>query len=176
MKEVTKYTIVRDTREKELKGWWFTPSERCAGTQEEKLDVGDYSIKGLEKFFTIERKGSVAEFCGNLNQARFVGEYVPDKPLNKQSEFVRLEAITHPFIILEFDVDELIRYPYIEGIPARVRRYIRFKGPAAFKKVIELQMKYKTTIIFAGKNRGKDVASSIFKRIIEEVEAKRKNG
>lgn len=170
---MNKYTIVRDTREKDEKGWWFTPSQRCLGTQEEKLDVGDYSIQGLEKVITIERKGSVAEFCGNLTQARFVAPYDEGKPLAKQSEFVRLEAIQYPFIILEFDVDELLRYPYIEGIPARVRRFIRFKGPAAFKKVIELQMLYKTHIIFAGKNRGKDVASSIFKRIIEEVEAKK---
>lgn len=170
---MNKYTIVRDTREKEEKGWWFTPSERCAGTQEEKLDVGDYSIKGLEKFVTLERKGSVAEFCGNLTQPRFVAPYDSKKELNKQSELVRLEAIAYPFIILEFEVDDLLRYPYIDGIPGRVRRYIRFKGPAAFKKVIELQMQYKTSIIFAGKTRGKDVASSIFKRIIEEVEAKR---
>ena len=172
MKEQIKYTVVRDTREKEEKGWWFTPSERCAGTQEEKLDVGDYSIRGLEKFVTIERKGSVAEFCGNLTQARFVAPYDAKKKLSRQSEFVRLEAVTHPFLILEFDIDDLLRYPYIDAIPNRVRRYIRFKGPAAFKKVIELQMQYRTHIIFAGKSRGKDVAASIFKRIIEEVESK----
>jgi hypothetical protein len=173
MSEQTKYTIVRDTREKERQGWWFSPSERCNGTLAQKLDVGDYSIQGLEKLVTIERKGSVAEFCANLTQLRFVGPYHPGKALSKQSEFVRLEAITHPFIILEFDVDEMIRYPYIDEVPHKIRRAIRFKGPAALKKLIELQMEYKTTVIFAGRKRGKDVASSIFKRIIEEVERKK---
>lgn len=169
--EYSKYTVVRDTREKVDQGWIFPVSERCAGTLTQKLDVGDYSLLGFEKLVTIERKGSVSEFCGNLTQTRFVGEYDPAKEIDKQSEFLRLELIQWPFILLEFEVDDLLKYPNLRDIPPRLRRDIIFKGPAAFKKVIELQMKYKTRIIFCG-NRAKDVASSIFKRVVEEIERK----
>lgn len=167
--EYSKYTVIRDTREQDAQGWIFNKSERCAGTIRQKLDVGDYSLMGFEQLFTIERKGSVAEFCGNLTQPRFVAPLDPDKPLSKQSEFVRLEQIHWPFILLEFTIDDVLKYPNVPELPPKLRRMIRFKGGAALKKIIELQMHYKTKIIFCG-DRGKDVASSIFKRMVEEIE------
>lgn len=166
----SKYTVIRDTREQHDHGWYFPPSERCAGTLTQKLGEGDYSILGFEKLVTIERKGSVSEFCGNLTQERFIGEFKEGKPLNKQSEIIRLEAIQWPFILLEFTVDDLLKYPNIPDVPFRLRKHIKFKGAAALKKIIEIQMKYKTKIIFCGEERAKDVASSIFKRIVEEIE------
>jgi hypothetical protein len=169
IKSYSRYTVIRDTREQASKGWFFETSDRCAGTDFKKLDVGDYSLLGFESLVTIERKGSVAEFCGNLTQERFIAPYDPTKSIDKQSEFVRLESIHWPFIILEFDVNDLLRYPNLPEIPPKLRYSIKFKGPAALKKVIELQMMYKTKILFCGR-RGKDVASSIFKRVIEEIE------
>ena len=168
-REYSKYTVVRDTREKFGQGWKFPASERCAGTLMRKLDVGDYSLLGFEKLVTIERKGSVSEFCGNLTQDRFIAPFDENKTLDKQSEFVRLEAVHWPFILLEFTIEDLIHYPNLPDIPPNLRRSIKFKGTAALKKVIELQMQYKTKIIFCG-TRAKDVASSIFKRVVEEIE------
>ena len=43
---MSKFTIIRDTREKKGHGWWFDESSHCTGTEVKKLDVGDYSIKG----------------------------------------------------------------------------------------------------------------------------------
>jgi len=169
MKEYSKYTVIRDTREQGENGWFFDPSQRCAGTLIKKLDSGDYSLLGFESLISIERKGSVAEFCGNLTQDRFVSDYDPSKELNKQSEIVRLQTIKWSFILLEFEMDDLIKYPNIMEVPPNLRRTIVFKGSAALKKILELQMKYNTKIIFCGK-RGKDVASSIFKRVVEEIE------
>ena len=163
-----KMTVVRDTREKVDQGWTFPLSDACAGTIVKKLDTGDYSLLGFENLITIERKGCVAEFCGNLTQARFIGKYDPHKSLAEQSEIVRLEQITWPFILLEFTIEDLIKYPNLLEIPPRLRKTIRFRGFAALKKVVELQMKYKTKIIFCGK-KGKDVAASIFKRVAEEI-------
>lgn len=168
------YAVVRDTREKEDQGWLFPKTELCSGTIIQKLDTGDYSISGLEPYVTLERKGSVNEFCTNLTQERFVGSYDPNKPLDKQSEMVRLEGIRWPFILLEFTVEDLIKYPNIPSIPPRLRHSIKFKGHAALKKIIELEMKYKTRIIFCG-NKAKDVASSIFKRVIEQLEYEHAN-
>ena len=164
------YAVIRDTREKPDQGWMFPKTELCSGTIIQKLDSGDYSISGLEAYVSIERKGSVNEFCTNLTQERFVGPYDPAKPLDKQSEIVRLEGIRWPFILLEFTVEDLIKYPNIPSVPPRLRHSIKFKGHAALKKIIELEMKYKTRIIFCG-SKAKDVASSIFKRVIEQLEA-----
>lgn len=168
-KTYSKYTVVRDTREKLEQGWHFDESDRCAGTINKKLDSGDYSLLGFESLVTLERKGSINEFCTNLTQERFIGNYDPSKEMDKQSEMVRLELIKWPFLLLEFTIDDLFKYPNVPDVPPRLRKSIRFKGPAAVKKVVELQLMYKTKIIFCGK-RGKDVASSIFKRIVEEIE------
>lgn len=170
---MNKYTVVRDTREKEGQGWVFSPNERCAGTVIKKLDVGDYALEGYESLFVIERKGSVSEFCANLNQERFVGDFDKFKFAKKQSEINRLQVIQYPYLLLEFTVEDLLKYPNIPEIPKFLRKKIRFKGYAALKKVIELEMNYKTRIIFCG-DSGKEVASSICKRMIEEIESKLK--
>lgn len=166
------YSVVRDTREKVDQGWFFPKTELCSGTIIQKLDTGDYSISGLEPYLAIERKGSVGEFCTNLTQDRFVAPYDPSKPLDKQSEFVRLEYIRWPFILLEFSMTDLIKYPNIPSIPPRLRNSIKFKGHAALKKMLELQMMYKTKILFCdNETSAKSTASSIFKRVIEQIEA-----
>lgn len=167
------YTIIRDSREQAGKGWVFSKSELFDGTEIAKLGTGDYTIKGFEKQIVIERKGCVAEFCANLTQQRFVGDYVDGKDISKQSEFVRMETIPHTFIILEFNLEELLKYPYIKEIPSYRRKYIKFKGYAALGKINELMLKYKTKILFCG-DKGQDVASSIFKRFLDKY-AKIKN-
>jgi|TARA_R100000900_G_scaffold137044_1_gene115302 ERCC4-type nuclease len=149
-----KYTVIRDTREHNDKGWLFDTSARCDGTSTSKLDTGDYSIEGLEDIFCIERKGSVSEFARNVTENRF------------ERELERLESFKYPFIILEFEMSDIIDYPKNSGIPYRQRNQLRFKGPFILKRLLEFQMKYKTKILLCGR-RGKEVASSIFKRVLE---------
>ena len=60
---MSKFTVIRDTREKKGHGWWFDESSHCTGTEVKKLDVGDYSIKGREEIVCIERKESVSEIA-----------------------------------------------------------------------------------------------------------------
>jgi len=64
------YTVVRDTREQ--RGWFFRPMVERA------LRCGDYTIKELDKYLRIERKGSFGELAGNLGRkvlrARFERE------------------------------------------------------------------------------------------------------
>ena len=150
-----RYAVIRDTREKG--GWYFDASSTCIGTEVKKLDTGDYTLDGFQSTFVIERKGAVSEFARNLTQDRFM------------AEIKRLQDITHPFILLEFNMADLLNYPKIEGIPSRARRQIRFKGPAALQKTIEIMRDTNIQIVFCG-HRGKDVASSIFKRMIERYD------
>jgi hypothetical protein len=151
------FLVIRDTREKPEHGWDFVKSKECDGTSIEKLDDGDYSIKGLEKTLAIERKGSISEWAGNLfDDGRF------------ERELDRLQLYKYSFILLEFDFKDLMNYPYSSGIPKSKWRYIKIRGPLLLRRTIELIIKYpRTQILFCGKF-GHDIALSIFKRVYDK--------
>lgn len=151
------YIVVRDTREKSGHGWFWEPSSNYGGTIVAKLDQGDYSIEGYENFIIIERKGSVAEFANNITQKRFY------------NELDRSRNIPHVWIVLEFDMDNIIAYPKGSGIPKKHWNKLGFSGPYILKCMIEINLQYpNVNIICAGKH-GKLVANSILKRVIEEI-------
>lgn len=151
-----KYTILKDSREKKNKGWFFIPDDFVEKMETIKLDTGDYSILGMEKIISIERKGTITEFASNLIQDRFI------------RELERLEQIPHSFIILEFMMRDLISYPATSGLSPKVRSKIRITGKFLLKKFIELQCKFKTKIIFAG-GCGKEITTAIFKQVVNEI-------
>jgi len=72
-----KFKIIRDSREKDGMGWNFRASANCSGMEIEKLNVGDYTVKGLENILMIERKtlGDLWNTLGNVdNYKRFLRE------------------------------------------------------------------------------------------------------
>ena len=154
------YTIVKDSREKAGHGWNFRKSEHCSGQITTMLATGDYTILGLEDVFTIERKGTVREFAQNVTEKRF------------DAELQRLDLITYPFVVLEFTMDDLLKYPVGSGIPAYKWKYLVIKGPQILKLMLEFEIKYRTKFILAGEH-GQAVATSIFKRVMESVNVKR---
>jgi hypothetical protein len=146
------YTILRDTQEK--KGWIFSKYKSCLGTVDQKLPTGDYTIDGLEHLLCIERKGTVSELAMNVHEERF------------DRELVRMEEFEYPFIILEFSMEDLIKFP--AQLPKNVRAKIKYTGYYLLRKVINYQLIHpKIHILFCGR-KGKDVASSIFKRVLEQ--------
>lgn len=146
------YEVVRDTREQE--GWDFVPSENCVGTFIEKLDTGDYSIRGYEDIFTIERKGKISEFVTNINEKRF------------DDELKRLDEFKHPFVILEFTMDDVMNWPISAKLPPSITAKMRVSKYFLLKKINEYMVRHKAKIIFAGKY-GKEFAASLFKRMVE---------
>lgn len=144
---VEKYKVLKDTREQE--GWEFPNMEVVT------LKTGDYTIEGYEKDFVIERKGSISEFCQNLTQKRF------------EKELQRLEDFAHPFIFLEFYFDKLILFPEGSGIPRYIWPKLRVTPGLLLKRLAELQMQYKTKILFVG-DYGKQMAISLFYRVIND--------
>ena len=148
------YTIIRDTREKDDKGWFFKSSKYCAGTIEEKLDTGDYSLYGWAQHLCIERKGSVAEFAKNLVEDRFL------------RELDRMLDYPWRYILLEFELSDLLEFPKGTDIPKRRQRFMKLRGPFLLKTLVEIQQKYKIPILFCG-DKGQEVCSSICKRFIE---------
>ena len=164
------YLVYRDTGEHEGHGWIFNKSERCSGTEDKNLYTGDYSIvlgQGDDavdlydnKFFVIERKGSVAEFVGNITQK--------DKWDDFKNELARMEEFTHPFVICEFPLSLIQTYPRGSGIPKHIWPSIKVRPQFLLLRLEEIWLRFKTKFIFAdAPGLGRDIASGLFKRVAE---------
>ena len=151
------YLVIRDTREKNNHGWEWKKTKHCAGTLTTKLDTGDYSLQGMENYVVIERKGSIAEWAKNVTEARF------------EQELLRLDSIPHAWILLEFNMTDVLNYPVGSGIPRHKWRHLKFRGPFILKRITEMMMNHKVRIVLCG-GSGKEVASNIFKRAIEHAD------
>ena len=150
-----KYQVIRDSREQAGQGWSFAPSAQCQGTTIDKLITGDYTIVGFEETLVIERKGSIAEFAGNLYQPRF------------EAELARLSEYPHPFVVLEFTIEDIFNFPASSNIPRSRWKYLRVTPASFLKRICEFQQRFpRVHFIFAG-TRGKAFAASQFKRLLE---------
>ena len=148
MADNNSFTIIRDTREQN--GWDFAISKSCLGTESGTMKTGDYTIKGLETIFTIERKGSVQEFAQNLMDDRFY------------REMDRMKDFKYAYLVLEFTAEDLLNYPDSAKIPYSIKSRIKIKGNFLMSKLIELQRNYIVDIFFAG-CRGKDISYILLK-------------
>lgn len=148
--------ICRDVQEKR-RYWEFSPTEKSGlylRTDSVYMQTGDYTIKGLEDVFTIERKASTGEIAGNLPSKRF------------ENELKRMQLFDHAYIICEFTLEDLYRFPYNSTIPPRYWRKLRTTSGYLVKRIIELEATYKARFIYAG-NKGKDIAEVIFRQMIK---------
>ena len=146
------YLVYRDTREKN--GWDFAHSGYCAGTEEHTMKTGDYTLHGYETHLCIERKGNVTELATNITQARF------------ERELERMQEFPWRYILLEFNMSDVVNFPKGAKIPAYKRKFLKVRGPFLLKRILEMQRKYNVPFIFCGEN-AKEVCSSIFKRFME---------
>lgn len=140
------YIVKIDTREQ--RPWEFSSSESIV------LKTGDYTIKGMEDILCLERKGSITEFAGNVTDKRF------------DRELERMRAFKYAFLVLEFSMADLIRYPYSSGLPKSKYMRIKINGAFILKRLIEIDIQYNVKVILAG-DYGKETALSIFKRVID---------
>lgn len=156
------YTVLRDDREKAGYGWEWVAANTwdgrplCAGTRIKRLPTGDYTLAGLESILCIERKGAVTEFVGNMVDPAF------------ENELVRMAQFRHPWVILEFGMTHLMTWPDSSRLPP----YKRMKLPlaregAALSRFVELRLKYPHVHFEFAEFYGKEVAESLFKRVIE---------
>ena len=137
--EKDKFIVIRDTREKENNGWFFDETEFCSGTEVIGLHTGDYSIKGLEDLFIIERKASTGEFSHNTIEDRF------------EKELERLNSIKHAFVILEFNLSDIYLFPNNSGIPRFKWNFIKIKPQFILKRLNEFTLKYPNVkFVFVG--------------------------
>ena len=145
--------ILYDSREKHPYSSFCDKFGNYLECRKVKLDTGDYSIEGLENILVIERKGSLVEFANNIMQDRF------DKELE------RIQSFPFRYIILEFDMDEVMGYPFNQKLPKRVKMGIKIRGSYILRKIIEYQEKYGVYIIMSG-SHGKETAMAILKNVL----------
>lgn len=142
------FTIIVDTREQ--KPWSFEHQ----ATANHKLDTGDYSIQGLESVLAIERKRNVAEFANNITEKRF------------KDVIDRLSQTKYAYILFEFDMESVMRYPIGSDIPKRLWDKIRISPAFILKHIIDLQIENNIKIIFCGNSSNAEkVALSILKKV-----------
>lgn len=155
-KQAPKFTVIKDTREQD--GYHFTEFNTCAGMIEQKLDTGDYSIVGMEDKVCIERKGCVEELAINLGQKKH--------PF--LAEIDRMESFHHKFLVLEFSVEDLLKFPQESRIPIKNKSAVKITGRYMMKCLIEFQLYHGVHVLFCGdKHNAFLTVSSIFKRINE---------
>ena len=128
----TDFTIIIDTREQQP---WTFNNHTVANR---KLDTGDYSIEGLENILCIERKKSASEFANNIVESRF------------KDVLMRMNQLKYSFILLEFDLEDLLVYPIGSTVPKRMWDKIKITPAFLLKNILELQLNYNVIVYFCG--------------------------
>jgi ERCC4-type nuclease len=147
--------LLIDTREK--RPWQFDDDESFEGVQYTKLDAGDYTIAGLEKIITIERKASVDELFINFTK-------------NKKRIFAEFERLKdHPFkiIIIEESCDDVMN-PNTYYVNRKHINKASPKMPAAVvvSNLMSLMLEHGAHVIFAG-TKGRSMAKGILLKAYE---------
>ena len=152
------FTIIIDSREQQP--WDFYHY----ATAKQKLDTGDYSIEGMENIVTIERKKSVNEFANNITEKRF------------KDWTSRLSKVEFSYILLEFNLSDVLRYPVGSNIPKRMWDKIRISPNYIIKNLLELNLNYNIDVIFCDNAvNAEHLAEQIFKRIFYLEKNRRTN-
>jgi len=147
------FNVIVDTRERLP---WALSSSQINEIIYRKLDTGDYSIEGMEDILCIERKKSVAEVSTNITSERF------------HKEVERMSKFKHAFLILEFDIDDVMIFPKGSKIPKNQWRKIRTKGPFIRKYLAEIMVKHNIHVLYCGDaDNASYEAVSIMRRIKE---------
>jgi|TARA_Y100001937_G_scaffold103417_1_gene142585 ERCC4-type nuclease len=158
------YTVVRDTREQQ--GYFFKKFNTCQGTVQRKLDTGDYSILGMEDKVCIERKASVSEIALNLGKGKYAF----------YNEVERMRDYEHKFIVCEFSMEDVMRFPEGAKIPKELKGKVKITGKYILRCLMEFAVFNDVHVVFAGSERGAfDLISSLLKRINEKYTIGRKS-
>lgn len=145
------FTIIVDTREQQP--WEFG----LHVTAKKKLDTGDYSIQGLESILAIERKKSVSEIANNITESRF------------KNVLERMSQIRYPFMLFEFDLDDIYNFPIGSDIPKKLWDKLRISPKYLLKYLTELQLNYGIHILYCGcAENAEKMAVSIMKRVYDK--------
>jgi ERCC4-type nuclease len=149
--------FIRDTREHEGHGFRWNKCKSWDGMEVATLKYGDYSIKGYEETYVVERKGSANELINNMltkDKERF------------HRELEVLANFKAACIVCEFDMKDFKKAFYV--IPKRSRKY--FTMEKTIGAIISIYCKYKIPIFFASNNElAKKVAQKFLLKSIKYI-------
>lgn len=126
------FTVVVDTREQQP--WSFDNYTKA----NRKLDTGDYSVEGLETVLAIERKKSINEIANNIIESRF------------KDVIDRLSKMKYAYILLEFDLDNVLSYPIGSSLPKHMWNKVKISPSFIMKHILEWQMFHNIKVVFCG--------------------------
>ena len=155
---VDKFSIIRDTREKE--GWDFNFHTSCA-IESRGLKTGDYTLEGLEEILCIERKATTGELSMNLgkNRKRF------------EAELERMKEFRWAYILCEFAIDDLIQFPKNSSIPTYRWKYLRMNGKFMCRLMRGYEEDYGVEVVFCGdRESAEEKAIEIFREVVETLD------
>lgn len=136
---INKFTIIRDTRENVKHGWYFPSNSVCNGTIVDTVNIGDYTVQGLENYVAIERKKSIDEFAHNCIEKRW------------KSCMERMATVKHKYIIFEFPWYDVDHYPHSSKAPIKVKSKLRVPSKYIWK-IIKIARNEHNIHIIAAKN------------------------
>jgi|LauGreDrversion4_2_1035121.scaffolds.fasta_scaffold00486_3 ERCC4-type nuclease len=144
------FKVIIDTREQQP--WEF---ERIAYANR-KLDTGDYSVEGYENLLCIERKKSVSEIANNVTEKRF------------KDVIERMKQYKYSFLILEFDLEDIYRYPVGSNVPKRMWNRLKITPGFIIKNLLELQLQHNIHVVFCGDaSNASKIALTLMKKVYE---------
>ena len=142
------FTIIIDTREQQP--WDFDSYSKINA----KLDTGDYSIEGLENIVAIERKKIVSEFANNITESRFT------------DVVMRMSEIKYSFLLLEFNLEDVLIYPIGSTVPKRMWDKIKISPAFILKNLLDLELKHNISVHFCGgSSNAEKLAETILKKL-----------
>jgi len=149
---MVKPILIIDTREKIP--WDFDGDDAFEDIVYEKLDVGDYSIRGLEHVVAIERKVGPDELFNNFGK-----KASKDRIL---AEFERMEDHLVKIMVIEASCETMMNPQAYYIVKKRRTRLKDHQVPAiVMSNLTEVMLDYDIPIIFAG-----DKAQSIARAIL----------
>lgn len=149
------FIVIQDTREQIP--WDFSYFDGFSGLEKKKLVAGDYTLFGHEQYLSIERKKTTGEIAINLGR----------KLKQFENELMLLQYFKYKYIICEFTLDDIYRFPVNSGIPVNKHKYLRISGNYILMQLNKLVNKYNVELIFSGnKSNAENAAYEIFQRII----------
>lgn len=153
------FTVIVDTREQQP---WSFDNYTIANR---KLDTGDYSVEGLESLLAIERKKSINEIANNIIEPRF------------KDVIDRLSKIKHSYILLEFDLENVLSYPIGSTLPKKMWDKVKISPSFIMKHILEWQMYHNIKVIFCGcPSNAEQMAEFIMNKVYYlEIHSKQNN-
>ena len=151
------FIIIIDTREQDEYKF------KSILTVRDKLNTGDYSLRGFENDITIERK-SLGDFISSISHGR-------DR---FKSELARMKDYKYKFIIVESCLDDMLQHIEINKghkakkvghIKPACKSYINMHPNAIFQTIISIMLRYSVIFFFArDKKQAEEFTYSVLKK------------